>query len=106
MSTDTAFALGVLALVAPSGTRLRVRLLTLAVVDDVVALVIIATAYSEHVSLVPLAVAAGLYAALLSRGRMPPAWRREASALLGIGVWGALLKSGIDPVVAGVAVGL
>ena len=34
MSTDTAFALGVLALVAPGGTRLRVRLLTLAVFDD------------------------------------------------------------------------
>ena len=38
MSTDTAFALGVLALVAPGGTRLRIRLLTLAVVDDLVAL--------------------------------------------------------------------
>src|SRR5207302_5597573 len=42
MSTDTAFALGVLALVAPAGTRLRVRLLTLAVIDDLVALVVIA----------------------------------------------------------------
>ncbi len=40
MSTDTAFALGVLALVAPSGTRLRVRLLTLAIVDDLVALLL------------------------------------------------------------------
>src|SRR5256885_1373386 len=44
MSTDTAFALGALALIAPQGTRLRVFLLTLAVVDDLVALVIIATA--------------------------------------------------------------
>src|SRR3954470_14723057 len=61
MSTDTAFALGVLALVAPGGTRLRVRLLTLAVVDDVVALVVIATVYTEHVSFVPLAVAVGLF---------------------------------------------
>src|SRR5437773_8203277 len=42
MSTDTAFVLGVLALVAPNGTRLRVRLLTMAVVDDLVALVVIA----------------------------------------------------------------
>ncbi len=38
MSTDTAFALGLLALVAPRGTRLRVRLLTLAVIDDFLAL--------------------------------------------------------------------
>ena len=42
MSTDTALALGVLALVAPRGTRLRLRLLTLAVVDDLVALLVIA----------------------------------------------------------------
>ena len=51
MSTDTAFALGLLALAAPRGaTRLRVFLLTLAVVDDLCALLVIATAYSEHVS--------------------------------------------------------
>src|ERR687885_2728218 len=66
MSTDTAFALGLLALAAPGGTRLRVRLLTLAVVDDLVALVVIATAYTEHVDLVPLAIAGGLFAALLA----------------------------------------
>ena len=106
MSTDTAFALGVAALVAPRRARLRVRVLTLAVIDDVVALVIIATAYTERLSLVPLAVAAGLYAALLASARMPFVGRREASALLGVAVWAALLKSGIDPVVAGLAVGL
>jgi len=44
----------VLALVAPNGTRRRVRLLTMAVVDDLVALVVIATLYTDHVSLVPL----------------------------------------------------
>src|SRR5436190_2135744 len=49
MSTDTAFALGVLALVARGGTRLRVSTLALAVFDDLVALVVIATAYTEHV---------------------------------------------------------
>src|SRR5947208_4890371 len=56
MSTDTAFALGVLALVAPGGTRLRVRLLTIAVFDDLVALVVIATVYTSRVSVVPLLV--------------------------------------------------
>jgi Na+/H+ antiporter NhaA len=49
MSTDTAFALAVLALVAPNGTRVRVQLLTLAIVDDLVALMIIAVVYTEHV---------------------------------------------------------
>src|SRR5947208_7585357 len=63
MSTDTAFALGVAALVAPGGTRLRIRLLTVAVIDDLVALVVIATAYTSHVSVVPLAVAIGLFVA-------------------------------------------
>src|SRR3954468_24183579 len=50
MSTDTALALGVLGLVAPGGTRLRLRLLTLAVVDDLVALVVIAAVYSDNLS--------------------------------------------------------
>ncbi len=54
MSTDTAFALGLLALVAPRGTRLRVRLLTLAVIDDFLALVVIATVYTESLSWLPL----------------------------------------------------
>src|SRR5919202_1622321 len=62
MSTDTAFALGVLALLAPSGTRLRVFMLTLAVADDLVALLVIAVAYSDRIEWVPLAVAAALFA--------------------------------------------
>jgi Na+/H+ antiporter NhaA len=106
MSTDTAFALGVLALVAPGGTRLRIRLLTLAVVDDLIALVVIATAYTEHVDLVPFAVAAALFATLFALRFAPPEWRGRAAVVIGVAVWVALLKSGIDPVIAGLAVGL
>ena len=106
MSTDTAFALGVLALVAPGGTRLRVRLLTLAVVDDLVALIVIATAYTEEVELVPLAMAAALFAALFALRFAPPEWRGRVAVVLGVAVWVSLLKSGIDPVIAGLAVGL
>ena len=102
----TAFALGVLALVAPQGTRLRVFLLTLAVVDDLVALAVIATVYTDHVSLVPLAVAAGLFCVLLPLRYAPLEWRREAVWVLGLAFWVALYESGIDPVVAGLAVGL
>ena len=48
MSTDTAFALGVLAVVGRRGpARLRVFLLTVAVVDDLIALIVIATAYTD-----------------------------------------------------------
>jgi Na+/H+ antiporter NhaA len=106
MSTDTAFALGALALLAPGGTRLRVRLLTLAVVDDLVALVVIATVYTENLSWLPLGVAACLFLILLALRYAPTGWRRQAAAVLGVAVWIALFKSGIDPVIAGLAVGL
>jgi len=106
MSTDTALALGALALVAPnSGTRLRVFLLTLAVVDDLVALVVIAVAYSTHISLLALVIALALFAALVLL-RFVPRWREPAAVLVGLGVWLAMFESGIDPVVAGLAIGL
>jgi Na+/H+ antiporter NhaA len=106
MSTDTAFALGALALLTPrAATRLRVFLLTLAVVDDLSALVVIATAYTGHVSLSALAVAIGLFALLLVL-RYAPAWRRQVSVGVGVAVWVAMFKSGIDPVIAGLAIGL
>jgi Na+/H+ antiporter NhaA len=106
MSTDTAFALGVLGLVAPGGTRLRVRLLTAAVFDDLAALLVIATVYTDHVRVVPLVVAVGLFGVLLALRWIPDAWRRPAAAVLGAAAWVALFKSGVDPIIAGLAVGL
>jgi Na+/H+ antiporter NhaA len=106
MSTDTAFALATVALLTPrAATRLRVFLLTLAVVDDLAALLVIATVYTKHVAVVPLAAAAGFFVALLAL-RFSPALRRPAAIALGIGMWVALFKSGIDPVISGLAVGL
>jgi hypothetical protein len=90
MSTDTAFALGLLALVARDGTRLRIRLLTASVVDDLVALVVIAVAYSGHVSFMPLLIAAALLAALRLRDR-PDA--RSAALLGGAVALAALTRS-------------
>jgi Na+/H+ antiporter NhaA len=106
MSTDTAFALGVLALVAPGGTRLRVSLLTFAVFDDLVALLVIATVYTDHLSFVPLLVAAALFGVMFGLRYAPFAWRRPAAAVLGVAAWVALHESGIDPVIAGLGVGL
>jgi Na+/H+ antiporter NhaA len=106
MSTDTAFALGLLALVAPGATRLRVRLLAIAVFDDLLALLVIAVAYTEHVEVLPLAVAAALFAVLLALRYAQGPWRGVAAAVAGVAMWGALLKSGIDPIIAGLAVGL
>jgi Na+/H+ antiporter NhaA len=106
MSTDTAFVLGVLALVAPGGTRLRVRLLTLAIFDDLLALLVIATVYTSDVSVVPLAVAVGLFGALFALRYAPISFRGQIAVVLGAAIWVALFESGIDPVVAGLAVGL
>ena len=106
MSTDTAFALGALALLAPrSATRLRVFLLTLVVVDDLLALVVIATVYTSSVSIPALAAALGLFVVLLALRYAPP-WRRPVSVIVGVALWVAMFKSGIDPVIAGLAVGL
>ncbi|MCW3067403.1 MAG: nhaA [Solirubrobacterales bacterium] len=106
MSTDTAFALGALALFTPrAATRLRVFLLTLAVFDDLCALLVIAVAYTTHVSFIALAIAAALFAALLAL-RYAPEWRRPVSIAVAVGLWIAMFKSGVDPVVSGLAVGL
>src|SRR4051794_17476018 len=66
MSTDTAFALGMLALVGPRfPIRLRAFLLTVSVVDDLIALAVIALVYSEDIQPVPLLVAIGIFGVAL-----------------------------------------
>jgi Na+/H+ antiporter NhaA len=107
MSTDTALALGVFT-VAGRGLpdRIRTFVLTVFVVDDVVALVVIAVAYSGHVRLPALGVAIVAYAGVLASTRLPYRQRKPVFAGLAVVVWAALLASGIDPVVAGLAVGL
>ncbi|HTU80251.1 MAG TPA: Na+/H+ antiporter NhaA [Solirubrobacteraceae bacterium] len=106
MSTDTAFALGAAAVLTPRrATRTRVFLLTLAVVDDLCALLVIAVAYTSGVSLLALAVAAVLFALLLAL-RYLPQWRRPLSLTLGVGLWIAMFESGVDPVISGLAIGL
>jgi len=106
MSTDTAFALGAIALVTPrSAVRVRVFLLTLAVVDDLAALVVIATVYTTHVSFVALGIAIVLYGALVAL-RYAPFGRLAVSVGLAVAIWIAMLKSGIDPVISGLAIGL
>ncbi len=106
MSTDTAFVLGALALLTPRGaTRMRVFLLTLSVVDDMTALVVIAIVYTHHVSLPALAVAVGLFGVLIGL-RYAPVGRQAASIGVAIAAWVAMFKSGIDPVVSGLLIGL
>ena len=106
MSTDTAFALGILALVgrrAPD--RMRTFLLTFAVVDDLAALAIIAVFYSHHISLP--ALLAGLATFVVVFAVRAAGVRRGVVYLaLGIVAWAAFLRSGVDPVVVGLVMGL
>ena len=106
MSTDTAFALGVLALVGPRlPDRLRSFVLTVAVVDDLVALVVIAVAYNNDVQLMALLVGLAILAAV-AVVRVTRVHRGPVYVVLGVGAWIALFKSGIDPVAVGMVMGL
>ena len=106
MSTDTAFALGLLALVGKGlPDRLRAYLLTIAVVDDIVALLVIAIAYSSSISVGALVVGLGLFGCILVV-RAFDIHFGPVYFLLGSAVWVALLKSGVDPVVAGLLGGV
>jgi Na+/H+ antiporter NhaA len=107
MSSDTALVLGALALLTPrAATRLRVFLLTLAIVDDLIGLVVIVVVYTSSISLPAIGAAVGFFLALLALRYVPLRVRRPLAIILGIALWVAMFKSGIDPVVAGLAVGL
>jgi Na+:H+ antiporter, NhaA family len=108
MATDPAFAVGVLALLGsrvPAGAK--AFLLALAVVDDIAAVTVIAIAYTSHLALGRLAVAAvGVLAgALLLRSPVLPLLGWGLLGLLGIGVWWAAYRSGLHATIAGVALG-
>ena len=106
MSTDTAFALGLLALVGPHfPDRLRAFMLTVVVVDDIVALVVIATVYTETLDVAPLLGAIACFGALLA-ARALSIQTGAVWAVLGAAAWVGVLKSGVDPVVVGLAMGL
>ena len=106
MSTDTAFALGMLALV---GRRLpqtlRAFILTVAVADDLVAFVVIATAYTQSVRVPALIVGIGTLV-VVAVVRLRRVRNGAVYFALGLVAWVALLKSGVDPVIVGVVIGL
>ena len=106
MSTDTAFALGLLALVGPRfPDRLRAFMLTVVVVDDILSLVVIALVYTNEVKVSALLVALGLFGVVL----VVRALRIGIGLVyfaLGAAIWVALLESGVDPIVVGLAMGL
>jgi len=106
ISTDTAFLVGALAIIGPRAPgRLRIFLLTLAVVDDIGALSIIALVYTADFDPMPLIIAAvgllGVFLTRFLRGGRGPVY-----VTLAIVVWLAFLASGVHPTLAGVAIAL
>ena len=106
MPTDTAFALGMLALFGRKlPARLRVFVLTLVIADDVGTLLVIAFAYSEAISIAALGVAAALALVAVGIHWYGPLSKRSYE-ILGVGIWIAMSQSGVHPTIAGVLVGL
>lgn len=107
ISTDTAFLVGALAIIRPKfPARVRIFLLTLAVVDDVGALCAIAVFYSERIQVGPLLVSVALTGALALVRFLPAGVRGPAYAVLGVGLWIGLYLAGVHPTLAGVVIAL
>ncbi|HEX2031364.1 MAG TPA: Na+/H+ antiporter NhaA [Actinomycetota bacterium] len=106
MATDIAFALGALALLGSGLPQtLRVLLLSLAIVDDVGAILVIAIFYSGGVEWGWLATALGLLGVVVA-ARSLRVWWVPIYVVIGTGVWFATLQSGVHATIAGVALGL
>lgn len=106
ISTDTAFLLGILALLGPRGSQqLRLFLLTLAIADDVGALTVIAFFYTQAIAWVPLLLAAGGIAVMATLARLRIG-RGPLYFVLGAAVWVATVASGVHPTIAGVVIAL
>ncbi len=106
IGTDTAFLLGALAVVGPTfATQLRVFLLTLTVIDDIMAVSVIGIFYSESVGLLALLVALLFGGVLWVLGRVG-VWRATPYVVVVVGLWLATVESGLHAAIAGMLGGL
>jgi Na+/H+ antiporter NhaA len=107
MSTDTALALGALGLIGRTvaAERQRVFMVSVFVVDDVLALIVMTLVYTHNISWSPLLIAVAVAAALVLIRRTN--WQLPGLPLLGFAVaWIAVRASGIDPIILGLIAGL
>ena len=106
MATDIAFAVGIVALLGSRvSPKIKLFLLTLAIVDDIGAIAVIAIFYTSDLSVKWLVTAIlGLVTVwILQRARV---WAIPVYAVLGVFIWYATLESGVHATIAGVALGL
>lgn len=104
MATDIAFSLGVLAMLGKRvPISLKIFLTTLAVVDDIGGIIVIAAFYTSHISPMLLVYAAGLLGVLLL-GSWLKIKSKAFYLTIGVAIWLLFLNSGIHPTIAGVLV--
>ena len=106
MATDIAFVVGCMALLGnriPHG--LKILMLSLAIVDDMIAVLVIAVFYTDHISTMWLVLALVGFAITIALNRVGV---REIAVyvVVGVAVWFCMLKSGVHPTIAGVLLGL
>ncbi|MCL4122843.1 UNVERIFIED_CONTAM: hypothetical protein GTU68_031998 [Idotea baltica] len=106
MATDIAFAVGIVSLLGDRiSRRLKVFLLSLAIVDDIGAIIVIALFYSAGISGAWLAATVALLGLIFVLGKLR-VWWIPVYVLLGAIVWWTTFRSGIHATIAGVALGL
>jgi NhaA family Na+:H+ antiporter len=104
-ATDIAFALAILALVGNVPASLKLFLMTLAIIDDLGAIIIIAVFYTTELSVTSLLVALSAIAGLVFL-KLKGTMRVGPYLLLGLVLWVSVLKSGVHATLAGVVLGL
>jgi len=104
-ATDIAFALGILALVGNIPTALKLFLMTLAIIDDLGAIIIIAIFYTTDLSVASLIIALLAITGLIWL-KLKKTVKITPYILIGIILWVSVLKSGVHATLAGVILGL
>ncbi len=106
MSTDTAFLVGILALFGPKcPDRLRLFLLTLAIVDDIGAITVMSIFYTSDIDGMALALSGAIVLGILAM-RWLKVWQLAPYVIAGIALWFAVQASGVHATLAGVIIGL